>query len=91
MIADQGHGDGGMSQHVGVVRIELERPLQLPARALVVAAIELRHAENAMRPVIAIVELDRLARELRASLRRKNQWFQEKQAHSFRFAMASPI
>ena len=43
-----------------------------------------------MRPVIAIVELDRLAGELQGLLRRKNQWFQEKQAHSFRFAMASP-
>ena len=38
--------------------------------------------------VVAVVELDRLAREIQHL--GNTQWFQAKQAHSFRFASASP-
>ena len=54
----------GMGQDVRVVGVQLQRPQELPARALVVVAVEARHAQDAVGPVVAVVELDRLAREI---------------------------
>ena len=53
-----------MGQHVRVVGVQLQRPQELPARALVVVPVEARHAQDAVGPVVAVVELDRLAGEI---------------------------
>jgi hypothetical protein len=63
-LADQRHRRGRMGEHIGIVRVELERSQQLPAGAVIVAAVELRDPEHAVRAVVAIVELDRLARQI---------------------------
>ena len=68
MVADQRHGHGGVGEHIGVVGVQLERPEQLPTRAVVVAAVQLGHAKDAMSPVVAVVELDRPAGEIQGFL-----------------------
>ena len=71
VLAQPCQGRGSVSEHVGIVRVQVQRAHQLPAGRLVVPAIELGHAEDAVGAMVAIVELDGATGEVQYLLTRE--------------------